>query len=517
MAKLFFTDTIRKIFNQLLAKPLGFYTENFLSIQTKSGALVPFQLNKAQQYVHEKLEEQKRKTGMVRAVVLKSRKQGVSTYVAARFFRQTHLEQNKNTFILSHLGDTTTALFKIVKRFYDNLPKELRPMLAKSNEKEMITAESDCAYNVGTANSPEAGRGLTVQNLHSSETGFYEYPEIVDSLFNAIAAVPGTEMIFESTANGEGNIFHRLWLMACSGEANLIPIFIPWFWDKDCRAPVTEKLMLDEEEQMLVDQFELTDEQLQWRRYKIAEASAGGANGYIKFKQEYPATPSEAFCSSQTDSFIPSTLVVEARKRKVEDNTSPLIMGVDIARFGTDRTVFCFRQGRQVKDVFIFSGLDTQEVAFKVRECIERFRPISVAIDDGGVGGGTVDRLRELGYGKLIVAVNSGKPAYEKDKYFNRRAELWAKAKIWLSDEQGVSLPDVEALLIDLAVPRYELRSGKLLIESKASIKDRGMLSTDVADAFILTFAPHVISPSLHSSIVTDVSTYNSGGSWMAG
>jgi hypothetical protein len=120
-------------------------------------------------------------------------------------------------------------------------------------------------------------------------------------------------------------------------------------------------------------------------------------------------------------------------------------------------------------------------------ELIETWRPDAVFIDATGMGWGVVDRLRQLNYGRLIYAVQTGEKADDENRYFNRRAELWGKTRDWLS-EAGC-LPQDDALARDLAAPEYEFDArNRLRLEKKEDMKARGMPSPDAADALALTF-----------------------------
>lgn len=134
-------------------------------------------------------------------------------------------------------------------------------------------------------------------------------------------------------------------------------------------------------------------------------------------------------------------------------------------------------------------GLDTMQVAGLVVHHIRVDKPVRVFIDVIGLGAGVVDRLRELGYGEKVMAVNWAERAEEPERYRNRRAEGWSRMKEWLRDRPA-RIPDHDALAQDLLQPGYRYdSSGRLLIESKEEIKKRGAPSPDLADALALTFA----------------------------
>ena len=115
--------------------------------------------------------------------------------------------------------------------------------------------------------------------------------------------------------------------------------------------------------------------------------------------------------------------------------------------------------------------------------------PDFVCVDVGGLGAGVVDRLRELGYGQIIKAINAGEKALDADRFYNKRAEMWGIMSDWLQEEP-VSIPDVDSLHSDLCAPFYSYDSlQRLKIEKKEDMKSRGVRSPDEGDALALTFA----------------------------
>jgi hypothetical protein len=110
------------------------YAKHCLKIRDKQGNIVPLVYNKAQLYVHQKLEEQKAKMGFIRAVIMKGRQEGVTTYIESRFFKQTSLSKGVASFILSHEAKSTASIFDMVKRFHDNLPGGMSPGLETANK-----------------------------------------------------------------------------------------------------------------------------------------------------------------------------------------------------------------------------------------------------------------------------------------------------------------------------------------------------------------------------------------------
>jgi hypothetical protein len=234
---------------QRLRSDLPFFAEHCLSIRTKSGSIEPFILNRAQTYIHERLEEQKARTGKVRALILKGRQQGCSTYVAGRFYHQTTMNKGLRTFILTHEDAATQNLFEMVARFHKHSPPCVTPSTSAENAKELFFDRLDSGYKVGTAGTKAVGRSSTLQRFHGSEAAFWPHAEShAAGILQALSETPGSEGILESTANGVGNLFHQKWRDAERGIGEFIAIFVPWYWQDEYRKPVPPRFALSPEE-----------------------------------------------------------------------------------------------------------------------------------------------------------------------------------------------------------------------------------------------------------------------------
>ena len=152
---------------------MGCLLAGFLKIKTKEGSIEPFVLNRAQEYIHQRVTKQMEDTGKIRCLVLKGRQEGMSTYIEGRFYWRTTRNKGKATFILSHEADTTEKLFQITERFHKNVPDPVRMERDVSNRRRMIFSGIGSEYFVGTAGNDDVGRGGTIQYLHASEAAFY--------------------------------------------------------------------------------------------------------------------------------------------------------------------------------------------------------------------------------------------------------------------------------------------------------------------------------------------------------
>lgn len=469
-----------------------FYAEKCLKIRLKPGNVVPFTLKRAQKHIIARIDEQFKKTGMVRAIILKGRQMGASTLIGGRGFHFTTHHPGMRAFILTHEEQATNNLFDMVKRYYEHCPAPLKPTIRASNAKELIFGGIDSGYKLGTAGNKGVGRSSTIQFLHCSEVAFWQHAaEHASGIMQAVPRAPNTQIFLESTANGVGNYFHQQWQLAESGQSEFIAIFTPWYWDDDYQIPVNDEFTLSDEEKDLKTAYLLSNEQLNWRRHKIVELSVNGIDGYKMFQQEYPNTAAEAFLMSGDDYFIDPRFVVKARANARYDSVErigPKLLGVDPARFGDDRTAIIRRQGRVAYGLETYKKKDTMETTGIVHNIIINEKPDRVFVDVGGLGAGIVDRLRELGH-ENIVAVNSANQAFDDNRYTNKRAEMWALGKEWLAQEP-CQLPDNDELHADLCGTKYKVDSrGRLQMEKKEDMKRRGVKSSDCADALLLTFA----------------------------
>lgn len=483
-----------------LRNNLESYAAKCLRIRTKSGKIEPLIFNRAQQYIHERLEEQRRLTGRVRALILKGRQQGCSTYVGGRFYHRTTHSKGIRAFILTHEDPATQNLFEMVNRYHEHCHYLVKPSTGAANAKELSFDLLDSGYKVGTAGTKGVGRSSTIQLFHGSEVGFWPFADThAAGILQAIPDEDGTESILESTANGIGNFFHKTWRDAEMVKNDYIAIFVPWFWQEEYRKAPPDDFRLDEEETEYARLYGLDNAQMLWRRNKISEL-----RDPVLFKQEYPATAAEAFQMSGHDSYIPPALIAKARNAAC-DASGPLVVGFDPAWMGADRHSMAFRRGRRVLRVDSKLKQDTVQNAGWVKQVIDKESPARVFIDVGGVGAGVYDQLMHMGepYSIVVKPVNFGSAPMEPpplDEHgkpsggpLNRRAEMWMKSKEWLEDPAGAQIPDSDSLQADACGPSYKYDANtRLQIEKKEDMRRRDVASPDEWDAVALTFAEPV-------------------------
>ena len=232
-----------------------------------------------------------------------------------------------------------------------------------------------------------------------------------------------------------------------------------------------------------------------WRTQVVDARTVEGTDKavYQQIIDEYGPDSSQAhvevygeFPNASDDQFISAQTVDDAMKRpRYKDQSAPIVLGVDPARFGADATVIAVRQGRDIIDIKRYRGDDTMTVVGHIIEAIEEYSPAMVVIDEGGVGGGVVDRLKEQRY--KIRGVNFGNKSKNPLMYGNKRAEMWGSMREWL---KSASIPSDRMLKSDLISPMMKPDSkGTIFLESKKDMRARGLASPDAADAICVTFA----------------------------
>jgi len=411
-------------------KKLKEYEKNFelfakeqIRIITKdaSKGFVPFVFNEAQSYINSELEKQRKTTGKVRAIILKARQQGISTYCAARVFWKTYFSPYTRSVVMAHDSATSDALFNMSRNIIDNM--EEPPLLQKSNAKEILFEHNKSGYRLYTAGSKEAGRGTTPTIAHLSEVAFWQFDEqILAGLFQGISQENETEVILESTANGASGEFYRLFQGAVKGENEYLPIFLPWYITPEYTRDCPEGIELTEEEELLAEEFELNKDQLYWRRLKLAES------GDKKFIQEYPSSAEEAFLVTGNSVFdqgivneyeiqVPQYLRrYDEESSYFEDNKNGhleiwkapsfedrFIIGADVALgVGQDYSAaVILNKEREVCALFRDNFIDPSVFGDILFYLGRYFNNALLAVESNSLGVATLNRLKQMNYVNL--------------------------------------------------------------------------------------------------------------------
>ena len=308
--------------NPLVARE---YIEGCLKIRTKSGAVIPFRMNPAQEKLYSVARRQQEQGKPVRIIILKARQLGFSTLTEGLIFHACATRKNTNALIVTHREDATANLFRMSKLFYDELPGPIRPMLKASNAQELIfenptRSAKEKAERPGlrsrlrcaTAGGKGIGRSDTLQCVHLSEYAFWpEGPDgkaaTLTGILQAVPAMPGTMVVIESTANGYED-FKERWDAAVAGENDFEAVFFAWFENPEYAMEPVPGTEWDPEERELMERYSLTEGQMTWRRWCIANNCGGDLD---MFRQEYPANPDEAFLHSGTGVFDNEQVILQ--------------------------------------------------------------------------------------------------------------------------------------------------------------------------------------------------------------
>jgi uncharacterized protein Usg len=256
----------------------------WLRVRTRAGAVAPLEANRMQQ-----IFEQRRGQ---RNIVLKARQLGLTTWTAARFFLKTITHPGTLTLQVAHSRESAEEIFRIVHRFLEWMPDELRDgplQTSRANARQIVFPAIDSQYRVVTAGDRNAGRGLTVQNLHCSELARWgkNPAEILGGLRAALA--PGAEEILESTPEGVGGCFYQEWQTA--PETGMVRHFYPWWLEERYRGEAVADAELTDDERALMKREGLDAAQIGFRRQ--VQASFRGLA-----RQEYAEDAERCFLAS---------------------------------------------------------------------------------------------------------------------------------------------------------------------------------------------------------------------------
>jgi hypothetical protein len=350
------------------------------------------------------------------------------------------------------------ALFAELKRWVNELPPHLHQLLiVKSDRVELSSAASEAFISARTsrAETPEALAGVHSENVLLVVDEASGVPEkVFEAAAGSMSGHSATTILLSNPTRSSGTFYESQTRMSKS------------WWTRRWSC---------------VDSPLVSDEFVDEMRERYGEDS----NAFrIRVLGEFPL--------ADDDTIIPFHIAESAIHRDIEitPDIKP-IWGLDVARFGTDKTALCKRYGNVVTEIRAWQGLDLMQTVGRVMAEYESLspsvRPSEILVDSIGVGGGVVDRLRELG--APVRGVNVSEAPAMGHTYMNLRSELWFKAKGWLED-RSCKLPKDDQLLAELTAIRYSFTSsGKMKAESKDEMRKRGLKSPDLADALCLTMA----------------------------
>jgi hypothetical protein len=316
-----------------------------LPIRDKRGVSVVLELWPAQRKLNEVIEAIQAKRRPVRVVVLKARQVSFSVGVASEFFRRVPFTSGQHCFVVSEKYDSAKNLFDYYQQFqkgYRNARGFPLPALIKDNEERLEWANSSY-IQVKTAEAVQVGRSFLLRYLHLSEFAFWRDPAtVMTALMQCVPNDPDTMVIVESTANGVGGEFYDLWKQATDprGGTDWVAVFFGWWEHPEYRTAFRDErermeFERDEsrEEKELQQRYSLTLEQMNWRRWCIANNCKGDTS---RFAQEYPGCPDEAFLTSGRPRFDVRSI------ERMPTFREPIMGGLEEVMVGTRRSVQFF-------------------------------------------------------------------------------------------------------------------------------------------------------------------------------
>ena len=343
-------------------------------------------------------------------------------------------------------GSNPASLFWKIRQLIELLPQEFQPAGWDSSKHApymRIQNPENGSMIVGEAGD-NVGRGNRTSLYVIDEAAFFERAEAVEAALSQTTNC----RLWVSTPNGAGNPFYR---KAHDGRTKK---FI-FSWEQD---PRKDQAWYDDQKSKL-DPVVLAQE----------------------VDRSYTASVANAYISGE---------VVQAATRRGAADVmphGPVIMGIDVARFGDDKTCITLRQGRVCLRQEVFGKLDVVDVAGRAKDVWREMmgEVAQIAVDTVGLGAGVADILRR-DFGDMVMDVNSGIRLAD-GQHYNLRARMWRDMREWL--KAGASIPNDSELVTDLTALQYGYRGGELLLESKDDARKRGIKSPDRADALALTFA----------------------------
>lgn len=473
-------DEIKKL-AQVYERNLPLFCSDLLKIRPEAGGVTPFHLNNTQLDLDSRLNTQLSKNGKVRALILKPRREGISTYIGARFYHKTIYNLGWQTYILTHMQKATNTLFKMVKLFHEKMPDELRPSTSADSKKELEFNIISSGYSLGTAGSKGGGRSELAHCFHGSEVAFWpDAEEVASSALEIVGDQLQTEILLESTGF-PGTYFQEIWELAVAGDSDFEAIFYPWFLSDRNRADPTGIILTPEEKELLKLYKGMTIENIAFRRIKRSIASEA------KFRREYPSTPSDAFSADGRLSYIPpETVELAASRSNMLKESFPRLLGCDPSNSAKgDAVGMVVRVDDKVDMLADFRRETVLERALVISNFIKSQGIDHTFIDAGGSGKEIYELLLDWDHDrKDITLVYFGSSATDKKKFPNKRNEMYYRGRSWL--ESKGDIPNNLQFKQELSITKEIANSmGEYVLESKKNMRK----SPNLADAFVLTFA----------------------------
>jgi len=311
----------REVLRKLWPDELEYISKTHWITTKEAGEAKLLEPNYAQRRFYKDVIVRCREEGLpIRSVILKARQLGFSTFIQAWQYEQCDREPYRRAMTVSYDDNSTEELFQKSKfiRSHQWFPQEAE----RERSSTLEFAHNGSTFYTKTAGSLHAGRSFTIHNLHCSEVPMWpNAEETLVGLLDAVPIKPQTSVFFESTAKGRRGAFYESWKKASEGRSRYVPFFAPWFWDPEYQLQFPSEdhkrafgRGLQRAEAVLMQDHNVTLEQLNWRRAKIADDPQGSE---AKFRQEFPSYPEEAFLTSGSPVFNADAVM------ELERNSAP--------------------------------------------------------------------------------------------------------------------------------------------------------------------------------------------------
>jgi len=407
---------------------------------------IPYAPRKAQQEIHDRLDAWRF------AVLVAHRRMGKTVLAVNQLIKRAVTDSKTRSvygYVAPFRNQAKTIAWEYLKHYTDPIPGR------EVNESELfVMLPNGSKIRLFGADNPDALRGHYFDGLVLDEVAQIKR-EVWDEILQPALSDRKGWAVFIGTPKGI-NLFHDLYLAASKDNSGLWTTML-------YRVTDTDALDAAEVERL---KAEMSDN---------------------AFRQEYLCD----FSASNDDSLITLDWAVEASQRAKTENDIrglPVVIGVDVARFGSDSTVFFKRTGLAADKPLVLRGLDNMEVADRLVSYCHEHNPDTVFID-AGQGQGVIDRVGRMGLS--VIEIPFGSRAMDGSRFINRRAEMWFAMREWL--KSGGSIPNDSRLISELVAPTYSYNAaGKIQLEAKEKIVERLGFSPDLADALALTFAQTV-------------------------
>lgn len=462
------------------------YIENYIKIRDKNGQVIPLKLNEPQIKYYNVIKEMHQQRKPIRIIILKARQMGFSTETEAVIFKNVVTHHNYNAGIVAHKEDSTTNLFEMSKRMLDYLPEELKPAQKKSNAKELVFNNEtrtglDSKIKCMTAGGKGIGRSDTFTALHLSELAFWEGDKkaTMTGLLQAVPNTPDSMIIIESTANGY-EYFKDMWDKAVAGENDFYPLFVGWNELKEYSMPYTG-FSLTQEEKELQQQYNLTLDQLTWRRWCIKNNCSGDIN---QFKQEYPICPEEAFLSTGNCYFNKENII-----HRINTAPEPIAIG----------KFTCYYDGTRIRNQ---KFLEQEKGTIKIYEYPENRVPYVIGGDTAGEGSDyfTAHVINNI-TGKQVAVLKQQQNEIEYVKQIYCLGMFYNKALVGL--ENNFSTYPTQKLM-ELNYPNQYVRKKEDVYNNKYE-KSFGFKTTSITRPYILGQLQEIVHDDI--DVIQDIDT----------